>query len=276
MRNLKYSSILNWILPVVVVLTILTGGLFETIFVLTGYLVYRFYIERDKMYSFAGKRNYYKGRLNKAVHWYGKAYATGIAENRVRISYVYSLILIGDIEKAEEIMEEIRQLAKRDDIESSFLICEALLKWHATGSIRAGAVILEQTSRSQRNSTLYANLGRLYLLAGQHSQADALNQEAYEYNKDNALILENILYLQWIREERNEALSTARKLIRSGPHTPDAFHYAGLVFLWANELKLAGKCQKKELRYQHSILSLCKEEEGHRVCSTLREKDHVW
>ncbi|MFO7636902.1 MAG: hypothetical protein R6W96_06310 [Clostridia bacterium] len=256
MRNNKYRSILNWVFPVVVVLVILTGGIFETAFVLIGYIVYRFYTERDRIHSYYGKKHYLKGKLGKSVERYEKAFNTNMAENKVIISYVYSLILSGDIEKANEIMDFVREIDKKEDIESSLLICEALLKWKNTGNIRSGIILMESAASELKNSSYYANLGRLYLLSGQFVQASALTREGYEYNRNNSIILENLLYLLLKDKEDEKALPVAKELLKAGPHTPDALYYSALAFENSKNWKIAGKLYKKAMEYEHTALSL--------------------
>ena len=127
MRNNYYTKILNWVLPVFVVFIILTGNFIEALVILVAYIIYRFVSERDKFFSYFGKRSYLKGKLSKAIQWYEKAYRTRRAEAKVQVSYAYALILAGKFQLAREILAESGNVPDADTVVMQQAIWESVL-----------------------------------------------------------------------------------------------------------------------------------------------------
>ena len=163
MKDNYYARILNWVLPIVVVIVILTGGLIEGLVIMISYVVYRFYNERDKYFSFFGKNNYLKGNLKKSVKNYEKAYKTGKAEAKVVVSYAYALILDQNFQKGEEILSELKRRKDAETVYTQTSLCEAVMMWKRDGKLTNAISSLEHFDDTLRTSSYYGILGKMYL-----------------------------------------------------------------------------------------------------------------
>lgn len=258
MRNNYYTKILNWVLPVVVVLIILTGELIEGLVVLTAYIIYRFYNERDKFFSYAGKRKYLKGKLQKAVEYYERAYKTNQAEAKVRISYVYALILTKQYQKAEEALAETRNAQDANTIQTQMVICEGVLQWKEEGNLKGGMAKLNRLDDELKTSSYYGIMGKMMIAAGNVEKAREFNEEAYRYNRKNPGILENLIRIYCDAEEFERAAKVAKIFLKKKPNTYDAFYYCALSFEKIGNNRKAERLYKKARSFETSVLSSVK------------------
>lgn len=258
MKNNFYAKVLNWVLPVFVVFIILTGNLIEALVILTAYLVYRFISERDKFYSYIGKRKYLKGKLEKAIKFYEKAHMTKKAEAKVSVSYAYALILGNRFQKAREVLAESSNLPDVDSVIMQRAICEAVLRWKDDGNLVGAIQRLKHMDETLRTSSYYGVLGIMIIASGDMIKAREFSEEAYRYNDKNAPILENLIRIYCESGEFDRAVKVANILIKKNPATIDGWYYCGLAYEKTGSSKKAAKYYKKALACEETILSTVK------------------
>lgn len=258
MKNNFYVKILNWVLPIFVILIILTGEWIEGLVILAAYIVYRFFSERDKFFSFIGKRKYFKGKLRKAVEYYAKAYKTNRAESKVRISYAYTLILTKQYQPAREVLAESKNAADAETVVMQRAICEAVLKWKEDENLRGAIQTISHMDESLRTSSYYGVMGKMMIAAGDEDKSREFNEEAYKYNGKNPAILENLIRIYCNADEFERALKVAKILLKKKPYTPDAYYYCGLSYEKSGDHRKSTGLYKKALSKEESILSSIK------------------
>jgi tetratricopeptide (TPR) repeat protein len=258
MRNNYYTKILNWVLPVFVVFIILTGNFIEALVILFAYLIYRFVSERDKFYSYFGKRSYLKGKLTKAIQWYEKANRTRRAEAKVRISYAYALILSGKFQLAGEALAESSNVPDADTVIMQRAICEAVLRWKEDGNLVGAIQRLRHMDETLRTSSYYGILGKMMIASGEETKAREFSEEAYSYNEKNTQILENLITIYCMANEFERAAKVANILIKKKPSTIDGWYYCGLAKEKTGEAGKAARCYKKALKCEETLLTTIK------------------
>lgn len=255
MKDNFYSKILNWVLPIFVVFTILTGGVIEGLVILIAYLVYRFYSERDKYFSFFGKNNYLKGNLSKAVRYYEKAYKTKKAEAKVVVSYAYALILQGDFNKSDEILAELRGREDAQSVFTQLALCDAVLMWKRDKKLTNAISSLEHFDDTLRTSSYYGILGKMLLETGNIKKARDFNEDAYRYNSKSPDILENLIRVYCIEEEYERAAKAAEVLLKKKPRSLDACYYCAVAFEKTGKVDKARSLYKKALKFDEMLIS---------------------
>ncbi len=258
MKNNFYAKMLNWVLPVFVVFIILTGNLIEGLFILSAYLVYRFINERDKFYSYIGKRKYLKGKLEEAIKYYEKAHKTKRAEAKVSVSYAYALILGKKFQKAREVLAECSNVPDADTVIMQRAICEAVLRWKEDGNLIGAIQRLKHMDETLRTSSYYGVLGIMIIASGDMEKAREFSEESYRYNDKNAPILENLIKIYCEAEEYDRAVKVANILVKKSPATIDGWYYCGLANEKTGSMKKAVKYYKRAIRCEETILSTIK------------------
>lgn len=256
MKNNFYTKILNWVLPIFVVFIILTGGLIEGLFILFAYIVYRFVSERDKFFSYIGKGKYLKGKLQKAIKYYEKAYKTQKAESKVRVSYAYALILAGNFQKAHEVLAESSGAPDVDSVFMQRTICEAVMRWKEDENLVGAIQRLKHIDESLRTSSYYGVLGKMMIATNEMDKAREFNEDAYKYNDKSAVILENLITVYCNAGEFDRALKVAGIFVKKNPATVDGWYFCGLANEKTGNMKNAVKYYKKALKCEETILSL--------------------
>lgn len=258
MKNNIYTKMLNWVLPIFVVFIILTGELIEGLIILFAYIIYRFFSERDKFYSYFGKQQYLKGKLGKSIRHYERAYRTKKAESKVRTSYAYALILDGKFQKAREVLAESSTAPDVATVEMQRAICEAVLRWKEDGNLIGAIQRLRHMDESLRTSSYYGVLGKMIIASGDEEKAREFNEEAYRYNDKNAPILENLIAIYCSAGEYDRAVKVAAILVKKSPATVDGWYYCGLAYEKTGNTGKAQKYYKKAMSCEETILSVIK------------------
>ncbi len=254
-HNEYYTKMLNWVLPIVVIIVIITGGLIEGAIILLSYIIYRFYYERDKFLSYFGKRKYLKGQLEKAVQYYEKACKVSRVEAKVKASYAYALILGGDFQKARGIIAEIKNHHEAEKVEMQLKVCDAVLLWKEENNLRKAIAKLDKLEEPLRTSTYYGVMGKMMIATGDGEKAREFNEEAYRYNSKHGDILENIVAIYCMEGEYERAFKAAQVFLKKNPHTTDAYYYCGLAHEKAGKESKARRLYKKAKKCDETILS---------------------
>jgi len=255
MKDNFYQKALNWVLPVVVVIIILTGGLIEGLVILIAYIGYRFYSERDKFYSFFGKNKYLKGNLKKAIVNYEKAFKTGKAEAKVVVSYAYALILDEQFQKGEEILGNLKARKDSESVYTQTALCEAVLTWKRDGKTFNAISSLEHFDDSLRTSSYYGILGKMHIESGNIEKAREFSEDAYRYNCKSHDILENLIRLYCGVDEFDRAVKAAGVLLKKKPVSLDACYYCALAYEKTGKAGKARRLYKKALKFDETLIS---------------------
>ncbi len=255
MKDNFYSRILNWVLPIFVVFTIITGGVIEGLVILIAYLVFRFYNERDKFFSFFGKSNYLKGNLEKSIRNYERAYKTGKAEAKVVVSYAYALILGGDFQKADEILSQLKVRKDAQSVYTQTALCDAVLMWKRDRKLTNAISSLEHFDDTLRTSSYYGILGKMFLDTGNIKKARDFNEDAYRYNSKSSDILENLIRVYCMEEDYERAAKAAEVLLKKKPGSLDACFYCAVAFENTGKEKRARMLYKKALKFDEMLIS---------------------
>ncbi|MCK5811955.1 MAG: hypothetical protein KAG94_03600 [Clostridiales bacterium] len=250
-----YKTAFNWVAPVVVVVIILTGELFEGLTVLLAYIIFRFFDEKDKISAYYGKKAYLKGHYKKAVKLYKRAFKTNKAEPKVCISYCYSLLITGQTNKADEILSLIKNMKNIEEISSQILICEKLILYKGENRLIKAIMDLERVEQDLKNTSYHNILEKLYIENSDFKKAKIFGEQAYKYNKEDVHIIENLLRAYCLLEDYERAVKVIPILLKKKPFTDNAFYYMGLAYEKNNKLEKAEKMYKKAKEKEKTIFS---------------------
>ena len=106
-----------------------------------------------------------------------------------------------------------------------------------------------------KNSTMYGSIGYLYILKGDMEKALEFNKEAYEYNSDDAVILDNMVQLYNILGDGETAFSFAEKLMAKNPAFIEAYYNAALAAKGVGKTDLAKEYLEKTENLKTTFLS---------------------
>lgn len=184
------------------------------------------------------------------------------AKNKRR--YGYLLLRKGDFEDAMLQFRNTLPLTKRESVERYELkILIALAYWKLGNLDEAIEEMEELLEKGYKNTKVYQNLGILYGLADDKERALKFCEEAYEYNKDDSSICDNLadIYVQCGKYE--EAAKLYKELVSRDPEPsfPEAYYGYGRVLIKLGDVEKGIEMIKKSLTKPFSALSVHSKEE---------------
>ncbi|MDO4549135.1 MAG: hypothetical protein Q4D04_13650, partial [Clostridia bacterium] len=144
--------------------------------------------------------------FEKALELYRTAYDLG--ERRARYMMAYSVLLMkrGQFQASHDVMIEIEKIKDRTADEKwqlrlNFAICQ----WKM-GKLDHAITLMQQVASVRKTATVYGSLGYMLIekaiQTGDFSEADRFNAEAYEYDDEDAVTLDNLGQLALAKGQR--------------------------------------------------------------------------
>ena len=132
-----------------------------------------------------------KGDYRTAMKLYEEAYAKGMDKPRLLRSYCVLLIRTSQFDKALEIIKKLENSTLDAKGKTDLHINYAIILWKK-GHLDRAMEILEDEFRHTKNGTLYSIMGYLKIEQGDAQEAIRFNQEAIEYDEEDAVFLDNM------------------------------------------------------------------------------------
>ena len=181
-----------------------------------------------------------KGQFEQAKAKYAEAldgYAKVTADPNCKHVYLeaYSVMLMR-YQRFEEAMELLRRADKNAMPKADKLklrINYAVCQWKI-GKLDQAIELMESVFNDLKNSLVYGSLGYMYIekavQTGDFSRAIEFNMEAYDYDEDDAVVLDNLgqLYLNMGDEEK--ALGYFEKAHSLKPQQVDTLYYLAKIY----------------------------------------------
>ncbi len=189
-------------------------------------VVYYYYIN---FHNIRGQYFSAKGMAEQALASYGKAYERKPNVNNT-LNYGYLLLRSGDFNKAEIILNSAFLLSKiTEEDKDRVRMMLALLSWKK-GDLDEAVAIYEKLFEKGENTTLYANLGFLYIEKGDMEKALQFNRQAYEYNDMNNVIADNFAECCVKTGDSDKAFEVLQRAVTSKmPIAENYYHFSKLL-----------------------------------------------
>lgn len=198
-------------------------------------------------------RKYAEGKFADSFKWFERAYKHGM-NLRQKVTYSYYLLREGRVERAEEVLNSILAFNQKDEDKYLAKSHHALVLMK-TGREDEAFEELSEIFPYYKNTTMYGSLGYLYVICKPFGEAEKFNLEAYDYNSDDAVILDNIVQLYVKYNLFDKAFSYAEKIMEKEPKFIEAYYNAALAAKGMQKYDLAREYLKKTENIQTSFLS---------------------
>lgn len=191
-------------------------------------------------------RNYSKGKKIKAMEWFDRAFKIGMKFDE-KITYTYYLLREGRVGKCEEILSSMLAFRTQKPQERNKAKANHAMLLMKTGRVYEAVEELEEILPTYKNTSLYANLGFCYLVQGDMQKAQKFNEEAYEYNSDDPIIIDNMMQTYAKLGQFDKAFELSEKLMEKKPAFREAYYDTAVV-----EYQL-GKKEDAVSRLEHAL-----------------------
>ena len=200
-------------------------------------LVLYYYFKGYASFCMNQGRLQYAKNPEKALKWMERGYKKGLNIGHLE-SYAYYLMREGQPEKSEKIYKQLLAENLKPDLRMKIQADIAVL-YMKTGRVDEALEEMEEVSLNFNNTTTYGTLGYLYLVKNNRKKAFLCNKEAYDYNSDDPIILDNMVQL-YIKDGRyREAKQYADMLVAKKPYFIEGYYDSAFVYLKLGEIEKA-------------------------------------
>ena len=190
-----------------------------------AYLIYR----RRVAFSMGfAMKNFNKGEREKAMQWLDRAYKMGMKFND-KMTYAYYLLREGKTDKCEEVLSAILGFRGAKPEERNHAKSTHALVLLKKGRVYEAVEELEEIFPNYKTTAVYGSLGFAYLVQGNMQKAQDFNMEAYDFNSDDAVILDNVLQTHAKCGRFTEAYEISIKLMEKNPTFREAYYDTAVV-----------------------------------------------
>jgi len=224
-----------------------------------AYLIFTVYRNYPTIQATKGSRAYNAGNTDIAMTFFEKAVKHPFAKPYIKSSFGYVLLREGRLEDAEPYLLEAAKMKTKDErFRYNNILNLAILNWKK-GDIDKAIDIVEEIKDDYKNSIMYEILGYLYIAKGDFVKALEFNKEAYDYNKDDNVITDNLAQAHFFLGEYDEAEKLYEDTI-DYIKFPEAHYYYGMIKWIKGDYLAAYQALETSTRLKVSFLSIVDKE----------------
>ena len=224
------------------------------------YLIYTVTKNIQTIRANRGIKAYNAGDTEKAIEILNKVANKKNAKPYIKSSYGYILLREGRLEESEKYLKEVSKVENLDDrTKYNNILNYSILKWKQ-GNPKEGIELLESIKDKYTNSIFYEIYGYLSISTGDYEKSLEINKEAYDYNKTDDIITDNLAQSYYFLNEYDKAENLYKDIINDVKF-PEAFHYYGLIKWEKGQYKEAYNLLLQSASLKSSFLSNVSKEE---------------
>ena len=229
-------------------------------------------VKRSSLMAVWGKLQWQRGNEADALKCFKCAEKIGNMGVDNSIMYGYLLLRAGDFEKAREVLTLASMSTAKEPLRKRIKSMLALVEWKED-NIDQSIEMLEEVIDGYKNTAVYQDLGLMYILKGDRENAMRFNLEAYEFNSDDMVILDNLAETYALCGEIEKAAETYEKLLEKEPHFPEAYYGYGMLLIDRGERERGIDLIKQSLDKRFSALSVKTREQVQQLLESYMQGD---
>lgn len=201
------------------------------------------------------RKAHQEGRTEEAMKLYQEVMDEGNKDPAVFLPYSVLLIRNGRYAEAREMLVKNQKLPMGPDQKNQLFVNYAACVYKM-GELQKGIDLLERQHQKQPSGMIYETLGYLYIEAGDTEKALAYNMEAYEYDDEDAITLDNLgqIYYRMLGD-KEKAKEYFEKAIEVKPGQIDTLYFLAQYDLEAGDTEAAKEKLEKAMEGRFSPLN---------------------
>ena len=210
-----------------------------------------------------------KGDTEGAMKLYAEAEKEGLREMGALLAYSVLLIRSGKFQEARELLVKIQKYPMNEDQRRQLMVNYASVAYKL-GNIEKGIELLERMHQKGPSGMVYETLGYLYVEAGDYEKAVSFNLEAYEYDDEDAITLDNLGQAYYrLGNDKEKAKEFFEKALEVKPGQIDTLYFLALYDIEAGDKEAAKAKLEKALEGRFSPLNYASREKVEQLLGTL-------
>lgn len=196
-----------------------------------------------------------KGDIPAAMKLYEECVNEGLMDARSLLTYSVLLIRDGQYKEARELLVKMQKYNMSDADRCQLFVNYASCVYKM-GELQKGIELLERQHAKQPNGLIYETLGYLYVEAGEYEKAVAFNTEAYEYDDEDPITLDNLGQTHYrLGNDKEAAKPYFEKALEVKPGQIDTLYFLAQYDLEAGDKAAAKAKLEKALEGRFSPLN---------------------
>ena len=193
-------------------------------------VLYGIYYYLPQIYRVKGRQYFNEGNYHAAKRMFKKAVDTGHAKGDIRMEYSYILLRTGDIDEAEQVVNNMLCYKIKPEYRGRAIIQRCMCYYKKGNLDEAIEDGMELFNEGYRSIMLYGMLGFFKILKDPMSQ-DTFDfcLEAYDYADDDRDIRDNLLICYYNRGEYEKAKEISDKVLEKNPKFVEAWYHGAQV-----------------------------------------------
>ncbi len=188
------------------------------------------FTKRADLIAISAKTAYGKGNTEKSLKKFRIAEKLGTLSISNMLLYGYILLRSGELDEARTTLAAASMMKGKEQIKNRIKAMRALVMWKE-GNLKDAIESLEELVKDFKNTAVYQDLGLLYILDGNKEKALSFNLEAYDYNSDDLVIMDNLAEAYALCGKLEEAEKVYTELLEKEPHFPEAYYGYGFLLI---------------------------------------------
>ncbi|MCH5210963.1 MAG: tetratricopeptide repeat protein [Oscillospiraceae bacterium] len=227
---------------------------------LTIYGIYHFI---PTFYVTKGNQAYAAGDEEASREWYKKAYDTGRMNVKMKSSYAYILLRTGHEDEAEKILDPIIRVKRLAPEKKNLAKQQRCMVYYRQGRIKeALEEAMDLYESGYRTSNLYGMIGYFKLLSDAPVEETLkMCEEAYDYDKDNRDILDNLSICYYRLNRYEDAEKISDELLAENDNFIEGYYHGAQIALKRGNYKKAQEYLDKLSECKRSKMTTITEEE---------------
>ena len=210
---------------------------------------------RGNLCAAIGRFRYATGHAEEGLSWFRRGEKIGKVKFEFRLLHAYLTLKEGDVDEAYKLFNLLAMEKLTPEQRLRLKGSHALLYWKM-GEVQDAVEMLEQVHENAKNTSTYGSLGYMYAYSGNLQKALSYNLEAYDYNSDDAIIVDNLAYTYLKLGDFAHAEEFYSKLFDMNPTFPEGYLEYGKHLVAQGQREQGLELVKKALNCRFSFLSM--------------------
>ncbi len=228
-------------------------------------------IKRSEVVAIFAKRKFAKGNLKSALKWFAVANRIGKLGAASMMFYGYLLLRDGQLDLAGTILTHSSLSAKKPELKKRIKSLLAVVEWKR-GNLDYAIEMTEEAIVDYKTTNIYQNLGLFYVIKGDARKALNFNLEAYDYNSDDMIIMDNLAESYALYGNVEKATEVYEELLKKNPHFPEPYYNFGMLLVENGQKERGIELIEESLGKRFSFLSVLQKEEVEKMLEEAKGK----
>ncbi len=261
-KNNKTSpKVIFFIAVIAIIGFLITMGNYLWVFGVTFVMIVGVVIwQWPNILTLKGQAAYADGNNTKALSLLKRAHELPNSRVSNSTTYAYILLRLGQAQEAANVLNYVllnQKLKKEEKLQARQIL--SLVRYRQ-GDFAEATRLMEMVFEGYKNSSVYGALG-YYKILSKAPDAEEFNREAYEYNPDDKVIIDNAVIIAINNGDYKKAKELSEKSINANNKGVEIFYHAGQAYLGLGDKQKALEHFKKAQSCTRSFMTTVSEQE---------------